>query len=345
MKPKVYFSERFDPSAVAALFEHAIGDGVNIGAESRVAVKVHFGEEGNSRYVPPERIRPVLDSLRKVNRRHFLTDANTLYRGMRLNATDHLAIAKKHGFGSLPAQIVIADGERGDEEVEVEIGKNIFARVKIAKGIAEADAVIAVSHFKGHILFSFGGALKNVGMGCGSRAGKLEMHSKIKPAVGASCIECGQCIEICPVGALTDEGGKTRIDPERCIGCASCIAVCEQGAIDVPWHGASSRECMERCMEYAFGALQGKERAFVTFINDITSDCDCMPDSRIIGQDVGIVSSVDPVACDQAAYDLVLKKHGGRDIFKEATGTDGRHALAYAERIGLGRRDYRLVTI
>ncbi len=345
MEPNVYFSERFDAGAIAALFASALKDGVRIEKDSRVAVKVHFGEKGNTGFVSPERLRPIIASLQKINRRYFLTDANTLYRGMRLNAADHLRIAKEHGFGALATEIVIADGEQGADDAEVEIGKKIFSSVKIARGIAEADAVIAVSHFKGHILFGFGGAIKNIGMGCGSRAGKLEMHSKIKPSVSAACIECGACIESCPAGAISDEDGKTRIDHEKCIGCAGCIAVCGSEAIEIPWHGATSRECMERCAEYAFGALKGKQCLFLTFINRITSDCDCMPDSRVIGEDVGVAASVDPVACDRAAYDLVLKKHGGRDIFKEATGVDGRHILDYAEQIGLGAKGYRLVRI
>jgi uncharacterized Fe-S center protein len=343
MKPKVYFSQRMDEAAIRALFERTLAEGAKIEKQSRVAVKVHFGERGNTRFVSPGQLRPIIESLRTLSGSVFLTDANTLYRGMRLNATDHLKIAKEHGFDKLKTKIVIADGEKGDEEVDVEIGKPIFPKVKIARAIAESDVVVAVSHFKGHMLFSFGAAIKNIGMGCGSRAGKLEMHSKIKPSVGANCVECGLCIEYCPVGAISDESGKTRIDQEKCIGCAGCIAVCESEAIDIPWHGATSRECMERCVEYAFGAMKGKQGLFVNFINNITSDCDCMPDSRLIGKDVGIVSSSDPVACDQAAYDLALKKHEGRDIFKAAHGVDGRHQLEYAERIGLGTRAYTLI--
>jgi uncharacterized Fe-S center protein len=345
MKPNVYFSERMDSRSIEDVFERALRDGLKVGRESRVAVKVHFGERGNTRFVSPGNLRPIIGSLRKINDNFFLTDANTLYRGMRLNATDHLKIAKEHGFDKLKTKIVIADGEKGDEEVDVEIGKTIFSKVKIAKAVAESDILIAVSHFKGHMLFSFGGAIKNIGMGCGSRAGKLEMHSKIKPSVGVNCIECGRCIEHCPVEAISDDGGKTRIDQEKCIGCAGCISVCESEAIDIPWHGATSRECMERCVEYAFGAMKEKQGLFVSFVNSITSDCDCMPDSRLIGDDVGIVSSTDPVACDQAAYDLALKKHNGRDIFKETHGMDGRHQLAYAERIGLGTRAYTLIEI
>lgn len=323
----------------------ALQDGQKIEQNSRVAIKVHFGEEGNTRFVAPRYIEPIINSLKRINKRYFLTDANTLYRGMRLNATDHLAIAEQHGFGALQTPIIIADGERGKDEVEVEIGRNIFSKVKIAKAIAEADAVIAVSHFKGHMVFGFGGAVKNIGMGCGSRAGKLEMHSKITPAVKENCIECGQCIEQCPVGALNNQNGKTRIDPELCIGCAGCIAVCDIEAIEIPWDGTTSVECVERCAEYAFGALKDKPCVCLTFMQNITKHCDCMADSRLIGEDVGIVSSVDPVACDQAAYDLVLKRHGGRDIFKEIWKIDGRHQLAYAEQIGLGTRQYRLIEV
>ncbi|MFB3926427.1 MAG: DUF362 domain-containing protein [Syntrophales bacterium] len=345
MKPHVFFSERFDAGAIRTLFDRACGcENGDIRDSDRVAVKVHFGEKDNTRFVPPTAIQPVVTALKERNSDFFLTDANTLYRGMRMNATDHLKIAVEHGFGTLRTRIIIADGELGDEEEEIEIDKPIFRKVKIARQIARSDAVVAVSHFKGHILFGFGGAIKNLGMGCGSRAGKLEMHSKIKPSVGAGCLCCEQCIEICPVGAITFTGERAEINRERCIGCAKCIAVCENGAIEVPWAGATSREAQERCAEYAFGAVLGKKRICITFINNITSDCDCMHDSRIIGRDVGIVSSTDPVACDQAAYDLTVEKNG-RDIFRDVTGVDGTHLMKYGERIGLGRREYTLVKI
>jgi uncharacterized Fe-S center protein len=345
--PKVYYSRRIDSETIRAVFASALADAKRkITKNDQVAIKVHFGEKGNTRYVPPRHIRPVIETLKPLEGEVFLTDANTLYRGMRLNATDHLKIAKDHGFEILKTKILIADGQSGEEEVEVVIPGRIFSRVKVARRIARANAVIVISHFKGHILFGFGGAIKNLGMGCGSRAGKLEMHSKIKPYVNADCISCGQCVENCPADAISiQENEKALIDPGRCIGCAECIAICCNEAIEIPWHGATSLEVMERCAEYALGAAKDKTCVCVNFVNHITKDCDCMPDSEIIGKDVGLVASVDPVACDQASFDLVLKKHRNVDIFKKATHVDGTHITRYGTAIGLGEVHYTLVEL
>jgi uncharacterized protein len=344
MNPHVFFTDRFDAATIRALIERAYGcENGDIREGDRVAVKVHFGEKGNTRFVSPVSLKPVIESLKERNADFFLTDANTLYRGMRINGTDHLKIAMEHGFGSLGARIVIADGELGDEEERIAIGKNIFSEVKIGRQIARANAVVAVSHFKGHMVFGFGGAIKNIGMGSGSRAGKLEMHSKIKPTVGVGCTACGQCVENCAVDAIQIEGELAVIDEDRCIGCAKCISVCSGQAIEVPWSGATSIEVQQRCAEYAFGALKEKKCICMTFIKDVTSDCDCLAVSRIIGQDVGIVASTDPVACDQAAYDLVLEKDG--NIFEKVTGVDGQTIMDYADEIGLGSKAYTLVRL
>jgi uncharacterized Fe-S center protein len=341
MAARVYFSERFDAGTIRDLFSRALADsGIGSG---KIAIKVHFGEKGNTRFVQPDQIRPIADILRQKSPDVFVTDANTLYRGMRLNARDHLQIAREHGFERVGVPIVIADGEKGEDEKEVVINKKIFQKVKIAARIVEAEAIAVVSHFKGHMLFSFGGVIKNLGMGCGSRAGKLQMHSKIKPSVGEGCLLCDQCVEVCPAGAISTDGDAAFIDRAKCIGCARCIAACDAEVVSVPWQGASSREVIERCAEYAHGAASGKKIVCINFINKITRDCDCMGDTRLIGQDVGIVASADPVACEQASYDLCLKRHNGRDVFKETHGIDGRHMLEYAEAIGLGTRQYVLV--
>ncbi len=343
--PQVFFSEKFEPTVIKILFEKACQcENGDIQKADRTAIKVHFGEKGNSRFVPPRSIKPVVDALKAMNSDFFLTDANTLYRGMRLNATDHLKIAMKHGFGALGTRIVIADGELGDEEENIEIRKEIFSHVKIGRQIAKADAIVAISHFKGHILFGFGGALKNIGMGSGSRAGKLEMHSKLKPSVSAACISCGQCVENCGVNAIRIGADQAIIEEDRCIGCAKCIALCKEGAIAIPWSGATRVEVQQRCAEYAYGALLGKKCVCLTFINNITRDCDCLADSEIIGKDIGIVCSTDPVACEQAAYDLVLARHGS-DIFRKATGVNGLHIIDHAETIGLGKKEYTLIRI
>jgi uncharacterized protein len=346
MKVPVYFSEKFNADTISRLFERALADtGGRIGRKDRVAVKLHFGEEGNSRFVSPENLRPIIASLAKHNSNHFITDANALYRGQRHNAADHMKIVHKHGFDKLGPSVIIADGERGEEEAEIAIPGKIFTKVRIARHIAEAKALVVVSHFKGHMLFGFGGVIKNLGMGCGSRAGKLAMHAAVKPSINDSCTVCGKCIEVCPADAILLGEDQATIDPDLCEGCATCIAVCEVDAVEIPWMALASSAVMERAAEYALGALSGKPCVCVTFVNNIAKDCDCMADSEIIGHDIGIVVSVDPVACEQAAYDLVRAGHGNVDIFQKATRIDGTHIIGYAESIGLGRRGYDLVTL
>lgn len=348
MMANVYYSREMTKDSIQDLFKHALKDmPEQISDTDKVAVKVHFGEKGNTRFVSPKNIAPVLDILKQKCKDVFLTDANTLYVGMRLNATDHKKIANEHGFGELGVPIVIADGEHGDEEENVEVNCPILKKVKIAKAIADASAMVTISHFKGHCLFGFGAAIKNLGMGCGSRAGKLEMHSKIKPSInGGKCVSCGACIKNCSVNAISFSNimKKAKIDKEKCIGCAKCISACKFHAVMIPWGGNTSEEAQERCAEYALGAVKNKKCVYITFINNIAKDCDCAKDTEIIGEDVGIVASIDPVAADTAAFDLIVEQHG-REIFKEATGLDGTHIFEHGERIGLGKRSYKLVKL
>ncbi|MGM5488884.1 MAG: DUF362 domain-containing protein [Nanobdellota archaeon] len=333
----VYFSKDISSDSIRQLAQTVLDE---LPLSSPTAIKTHFGEKGNSRFVAPENIHPVVKLLQ--DKQPFVTDTNTLYRGKRINATDHIELAKEHGFGSLGIPIVIADGEHGDDEVKVPVDGNHFKEVMIAKGIQEIPSMAVISHFKGHVLFGFGGALKNLGMGCGSRAGKLAMHSKIEPVIGDDCIGCGVCADNCAVGAI-DINDKAHIN-ENCIGCAKCISVCPYGTIRVPFHGATSDEAQERCAEYAAGALKGKTCVYLTFINNVTKDCDCLSDSKIIADDIGVLASTDPVAIDQAAYDL-LKKANGTDVFQDVNGVDGTHILLHAEKMGVGSRDYEQKTL
>ncbi len=343
MGSAVYFSKEFSEDAIRTCFERAFADtGGAIGAKSRVAVKVHFGEEGNTHFVSPRNLKPILTSLKGRNGDHFLTDGNALYRGMRHNTSDHLEIARRHGFTTLGVPVVIADAEG---EKEVEIPGRIFKKVRISRQIAESDALVVVSHFKGHMLFGFGGVIKNLGMGSGSRAGKLEMHAVSKPFVGEGCTVCGKCAEVCPADAILVDADTAKIDPDACEGCATCISVCDANAVEIPWMELAVNSVMERTAEYALGARSGKPCVCITFMNHLAKDCDCMADTEIIGRDVGIVASADPVACEQAAFDLVREAHGGADIFRKAIRIDGTHILGYAEAIGLGARAYRLVAV
>lgn len=344
MLSKVYFTKTFDYDAIKNLFNKVYNDFGVINPKDRVAIKVHFGEKGNTKFVSPEYIKPITDSLKKVNNNFFITDANTLYKGMRVNATDHKKIAKEHGFYELGSEIMIADGELGDYEEIVKIPGRIFLETKIGKHIADSSTIVCISHFKGHDLFSFSGAIKNLGMGCASRAGKLIQHSITKPAVFEErCILCGKCTEACPTNAISLKERSAFINSEICIGCAKCIAVCGNKAIRTSWYRGS--EVQKRCAEYALGAMKNKKGMFFNFLKDITKHCDCAKeDSEIICGDIGVVASSDPVACDKASYDLIFKEKG-KDIFKELHGYDGTPIFDYSEEIGIGKKDYKLVEL
>lgn len=342
MASTIYYTRSFDEQAIESLFSRLYEDqGID---DNKVAIKTHFGEKGNTRYVSPRLIKPITKYLQGQGHSLFVTDTNTLYPGSRLTATDHENIAREHGFDDLGIPIVIADGEHGDDEYDISVGQKHFSSVKIGRAIADVGAMVVISHFKGHILFGFGAALKNLGMGGGSRAGKLAMHSQISPSVNTeACTGCGVCADNCAHNAIEFIDGKAGIT-EACVGCARCIAVCPTGAVKIPWHGASSNQAQERCAEYAAGTVKDKEILYVTFINNLTKDCDCLSDSEIIGEDLGVVAGTDPVAVDKAAHDLIVEHHG-RDIFREATGVDGTHIISYAEEMGLGTQEYDLVPL
>ena len=327
------------------------------------AVKLHFGELGNTAFVRPVFIRAIVDRIKAAGARPFLTDANTLYAGSRSDAPSHLDTAIRNGFAYavVGAPLVIADGLRGKSETPVAIAGNRFETVYIGTEIVEADALISVAHFKGHELSGFGGTLKNLGMGCASRKGKLAQHSTVSPKVKRKrCIGCGECADHCAPGAIRVVDEKAVVDPDACIGCGECIIVCPQGAVQIQWDQAIP-VFLENMVEYTKGVLTNKagKTLFVNFITDISPACDCVPynDAPVV-RDIGLVASTDPVAIDQASVDLVNGEPGlpgscltenigpGEDKFKGLyPKVDWEHQLDYAERLGLGSRQYELVTI
>lgn len=343
MTSKVYFTREINEKGMKNLFQ-SVWNESSFDADDRVCVKTHFGERGNTGFPKPNLTKQATDIIKEKCKDIFVTDTNTLYVGMRTNAADHVQIAKEHGFDVLDVPIIIADGHFGDEEEDVEVNLSHFSHVKIGKEIVDSDSMLVVSHFKGHMIFGFGGAVKNLGMGCGSRAGKLAMHSKMNPSIGDACIGCGKCISKCQVQAIEMNDTKAFIS-DKCVGCAGCIPVCPVKAIQIPWGGATPVEVQERCAEYSYGAVKDKKVIYVTIINQITKLCDCAPDSDIIGNDVGIVAGTDPVACDQACYDLVKERHEGKDIFMDAGNPDGKHILDYSEKVGLGKKKYELMDL
>lgn len=349
-------------SKIRKIFESA-NIGSAISKNDLTAVKLHFGEMGNDGYLNPVFVRQVVDKIKEAGGKPFLTDTNTLYSGSRSNAVDHLTTAILHGFdyAVVGAPLIIADGLNSKDSVEVNINKKHFKDVKIAGSIYHADSMIVLSHFKGHEMAGFGGAIKNLAMGCAPAAGKQQQHSTVKPTVKESkCLGCGKCVKVCPVHAPEIIDKKSRINPAKCIGCGECITVCPAKAIAPKWK-TEIDPFVERLTEYAYGAIKNKNGkvGFINFIMNVTPYCDCVPwsDTPIV-PDIGILASLDPVAIDKACYDLVNEQIGfknsmlkcnhepGKDKFKGVwSNLDGFRQISYGEEIGLGSSEYELITI
>ncbi len=315
----------------------------------RVAVKAHFGEEGNTGFVRPEHVRVVCDGIKEKGAVAFLSDANTLYRGRRLNSVDHLQLAREHGFTkeTTGVDVVIPDDTKKENTIDIPIGQKFIKNANVARIFVDADAIVAVNHFKGHILTGFGGALKNIGMGCATRQGKLAQHCDVAPVVHVEqCIGCGECEKICPVGAIHLENKKSVVNSTKCIGCASCLAVCPTMAMFIDF-GAGDK-VQEKMAEYSLAVLKSKKNkaGFISFALKINKECDCwgMENPRI-APDVGILASLDPVSIDKASFDVV-NKACGKDVFKAVhPEQDGIKQLKAAQEIGLGSLDYELIEL
>lgn len=326
------------------------------------AVKLHFGEQGNTAYIRPVFIRKIIRTLKEYKVHPFLTDANTLYAGARSNSISHIHTAIENGFSysSMDAvPIIITDGLRGKNETAIEVNQKNCKQVYIGSEVVEADALISVAHFKGHEISGFGGTLKNLGMGCASKRGKLDQHSNVCPKIKRkTCIGCSECADHCPADAISMKEKKAYIRSEACIGCAECIARCPTGSVTINWN-QTVPVFLEKMMEYTLGVLKNKKGKafFINFITDISPNCDCLPysTSPIVGN-VGVLASMDPVAVDQASVDLVNQQaalpgtvlktnlNPGEDKFKGLyPSVDWQHQLSYAETIGLGTRDYQLI--
>lgn len=321
-----------------------------VSSKDRVAVKLHFGEEGNKGYVSPCFLRSICDFIKKRQATSFLSDTNTLYRGRRINSAEHLKLAFEHGFtqDKTGVEVIIPDDAVSANVAELPIGLQYIKTARLAKIYLDADSLVGVAHFKGHIMTGFGGAIKNIGMGCASREGKLAQHCDVSPVVRKdACVGCGACLAVCPAAAISVEGKKAQIDNDKCIGCASCIAACMTGAIDVNWE-AGGDVLQEKMVEYAYSLLEKKKGkcAFINFAMKITKECDCLAkDDPKISPDIGIFASIDPVAVDTAALDLTIKACG-RNVFKEAhPGRDGFKQLEYASELGLGSQNYEMVEV
>jgi len=305
-----------------------------------IAIKIHFGEYGNLNHINPE-IAGFFASLAKEKGLPFLTDCNTLYKGRRQNAVEHMECAIKNGFSFATAgvPIIIGDGISGRDYFEIDLGLKHFDKARVGLAYRYCDSLLALNHFKGHDSAGFGGAIKNIGMGMASRSGKQMLHSVIKPRVNEDKCEADSvCADWCPSGAITVED-VARIDLSTCIGCGECVAFCPHGAIDV--EPTNETQLQERIAEFAYAIKKHfkEHMGFINVVRDITPRCDCAPwAGRSAVTDIGILASKDAVSIDQCSLDLAVDE--GADFLK-----GGEWQLQYAEEIGLGERDYRLIRL
>lgn len=329
-----------------------------------VAIKLHFGEPGNLAFLRPNWARTVADFVKERGGKPFLTDCNTLYVGGRKNALDHMDSAMLNGFNPMTTgcQIIIGDGLKGSDEVEVPVvGGEYVKNAKIGRAVMDADVFISLTHFKGHEEAGFGGCLKNIGMGCGSRAGKMEQHNAGKPHVAQKhCIGCGQCRKICAHGALIIENGKAHIDHDRCVGCGRCIAVCPKNAVQINWD-ETTINLNRKIAEYTKAVVDGRPCFHISLVIDVSPNCDCRPENDMaIVPNVGMFASFDPVALDMACVDAVnaqtpLRGSAADDAHAKAhvhdhfqrlhPDTNWRSCLEHGEKIGIGTREYELIKI
>ena len=325
--PKAYFAK-----SIESILEQIDLDKLG----NKVGIKVHFGEKGCNTFLNPELARKVYEKITSAGKEATLVECNVLYKGSRVNSTDHIRTAREHGFTDMPIDIL--DGENGDEYLELD-------GCKVGRGLERYDSLLVLSHFKGHIAAGYGGAIKNLGMGLGSRAGKLHMHSNIHPSITEDCIGCGTCIENCNAEAIVLETGKARIIDEKCEGCAMCIAVCAPHAINIPWEGRTSADLQEKIAEYAAAILKFRPKVlYINVLENITPLCDCMGIEQVPFMDnVGILYSDDIVAIDKASINLADKISGG--AFRRINEVDKDKQIEFARELGLGSPDYGLIEL
>lgn len=331
-----------------------------------VAIKIHFGEPGNLAYIRPNYAARLATFLRKQGAKPFLTDCNTLYSGRRSNAVDHLQSAMENGFNPISAMcdVIIADGVKGTDFREIPINGEYCKAPKIGTAIVDADIVLTMNHFKGHEQTGFGGVLKNLGMGCASVGGKLELHATAQPQIVASnCKGCNICVKHCAHNAIhLNKSRIAEIDSTRCVGCGQCIALCQYNAAQMG-DGDTSERMNYKIAEYTKAVLLDKPHFHISFIMNVSPECDCWNhnDAAIV-PDMGIAASFDPVALDKACADIVIgapllpgnklaeahpHEHlSGKDKFHLIhPDTNWQAGLEHAEKIGVGTQTYELITV
>lgn len=373
-KSKVYYTDfRTEigqglPSKLKKLIKRAgIGQ---IDMENKfVAIKMHFGELGNLSFLRPNYAKAVADVVKEMNGKPFLTDCNTLYPGSRKNALEHLECAWENGFTPMTVgcPVLIGDGLKGTDDISVPVvGGEYIKEAKIGRTIMDADVFISLTHFKGHELTGFGGAIKNIGMGCGSRAGKKDQHANGKPDISEDlCRGCLRCLRECANNGLIfdPEKKKMTINKDNCVGCGRCLGSCNFDAINFE-NGSSNEELNYRMAEYTKAVIDGRPNFHISLIVDVSPNCDCHSENDApILPNLGMFASFDPLALDQACVDACLAAkplpnsqlsdnlatpgfHDHHDHFTNSTpDSEWRTCLSHSEKLGIGSREYELVFV
>ncbi len=339
------------------------------------AIKIHFGEPGNLAFLRPNYAKVVADVVKELGGKPFLTDCNTLYVGGRKNALDHIDAAYTNGFSpfSTGCHVIIGDGLKGTDEIAVPVENGEYVKeAKIGRAIMDADVFITLTHFKGHELTGFGGTLKNIGMGCGSRAGKMEMHNSGKPhVVQERCVGCKTCQKNCAHSAITfDENRKASINHDFCVGCGRCIGSCNFDAIESP-NDESNDILNKKIAEYTYAVVNGRPNFHISLVVDVSPFCDCHGENDLpIVPDVGMFASFDPVALDMACVDACKKQQVIKGSYLEEQYSEHEHCdchhhshaskdhfgithpdtnwevgIDHAVKLGLGNKEYELVVV
>lgn len=334
-----------------------------------VAIKLHFGELGNISYLRPNYSKAVADVVKELGGKPFLTDCNTMYPGSRKNALEHLECAWENGFTPLTVgcPILIGDGLKGTDDIVVPVvGGEYVKEAKIGRAIMDADVFISLTHFKGHEMTGFGGAIKNIGMGCGSRAGKTDQHSSGKPHIEQDlCRGCMRCQRECANEGLVFDAAskKMTVNHDNCVGCGRCLGACNFDAI--MFDNDAANELLNcRMAEYTKAVVDGRPNFHISLVVDVSPNCDCHGENDVpILPNLGMFASFDPLALDQACVDACLKTAplpgsqlsdniakanfiDHHDHFTNSTPESEWHTcLEHAEKIGLGTRDYELIVV
>lgn len=356
-KSKVFFIGLKDEESSEAINE-AVGALIKktslldfVKKDDFTGIKMHLGEKGNEGYIKRGWIESLIEALNRKTKNLFITDANVIYKtGVRWNSVGHLKVAHQHGFdiGNLGIPIIIADGIMGRSYRNININKKHFKEVKIAADYFDIDGLVCLAHVTSHMYTSLAASIKNIGMGCASRAGKLEQHSSAMPDITLSdCTGCALCAKWCPENAISIKDGKVCIKENLCIGCGECTVLCKYNAIKIDW-GEKVEIVQEKMVEYAYGLMRlfkGKI-IFFNFIINVTRDCDCLQEKiEKTMPDLGILASSDPVAIDKATMDSI-NKNGHMNGFKAGyPDIDWMPQIRYAEEIGLGSTEYELIEI